>query len=86
MNSGSAASVHEALELQKDWNRFTSGGVLVKKCRPNHATPASEMAIQMPANSSTSSRRNRMEASASVLMAQIISEKSPLARRSSSAT
>src|SRR6185503_7244830 len=41
--SGSAASVHEALEPQNDWNRLTSGGVLVKKCSPNQATAASEM-------------------------------------------
>src|SRR6059036_954042 len=36
-NIGSAASVHEALDPQNDWNRFTSGGVLVKNCRPNQA-------------------------------------------------
>src|ERR671910_2682922 len=44
MNSGSAASVHDALEPQNDWNRFTSGGVLVKNCSPNQATAASEIA------------------------------------------
>src|SRR6185503_7746064 len=44
-NSGSAASVHEALEPQNDWKRFTSGGLLVKNCRPNHATAASAIAI-----------------------------------------
>src|SRR5919204_739126 len=53
--SGSAASVHEALEPQNDWNRLTSGGVLVKNCSPNHATAASEMAIQTPPVRSTSS-------------------------------
>src|SRR5688572_16089726 len=53
MNSGSAASVHEALEPQKDWNRFTSGGVLVKNCRPNQATAPSAMAIHTPPISST---------------------------------
>jgi hypothetical protein len=37
-NSGSAARVHEALEPQKDWNRFTSGGLVVKSCSPSHAT------------------------------------------------
>src|SRR3954469_14445652 len=42
-NIGNAASVQEALEPQKDWKRFTSGGVLVKNCRPNQATVASEM-------------------------------------------
>src|SRR5687767_15298276 len=40
-NSGSAASVHEALEPQNDWNRFTSGGVVVKTASPNQATAAS---------------------------------------------
>src|SRR5689334_6750558 len=43
-NSGSAASVHDALEPQNDWNRFTSGGLEVRKCSPAHATAASEMA------------------------------------------
>src|SRR5437667_1536873 len=51
-NSGSAASVHDALEPQKDWNRFTSGGVLVKKCSPNHATAVSAIAIHTPPVSS----------------------------------
>ena len=41
MNSGSAAIVQFALEPQKDWKRLTSGGVLVKNCRPNQATAAS---------------------------------------------
>src|SRR5688572_32430920 len=48
MNSGNAASVHEALEPQNVWNRLTSGGVLVKNCRPNQATAAREMAIHTP--------------------------------------
>src|SRR5690242_11496134 len=46
--SGSAASVHEALDPQNDWKRLTSGGVPVKKCRPNQATAASAMAIHTP--------------------------------------
>src|ERR671919_2667942 len=32
--SGSAASVQEAFEPQNDWKRFTSGGEVVKSCRP----------------------------------------------------
>src|SRR5687768_1982797 len=44
-NSGSAASVHEAFEPQKDWNRFTSGGLEVKNCRPIHATAPMAIAI-----------------------------------------
>src|SRR4029078_977066 len=47
-NIGSAASVHDALEPQNDWNRFTSGGVLVENCSPNHATAASEIANHNP--------------------------------------
>src|SRR5256885_13036641 len=46
--SGSAARVHDALEPQNDWNRFTSGGVLVKNCSPNQATAASATAIHTP--------------------------------------
>ena len=64
-NSGSAASVHEALEPQNDWNRFTSGGVLVKNCSPNQATAASAIAIHTPPISSTSSRAKRMSPAAS---------------------
>src|SRR5438552_14415921 len=64
-NIGSAASVHEALEPQNDWKRFTSGGVLVKNCRPNQATAASAMAIQTPPVSSTSKRTSRMDADSS---------------------
>src|SRR5204863_7229406 len=59
-NSGSAASVHEALEPQNDWNRLTSGGVLVKNCSPNHATAESAIAIQTPPTSSTSRMPRRM--------------------------
>src|SRR5688572_4535474 len=47
-NSGSAASVQDALEPQNDWNRFTSGGLVVRNCSPAQATTASEMAIQTP--------------------------------------
>src|SRR2546430_3710117 len=52
-NNGSAASVHDELDPQNDWNRFTSGGVVVKNCRPNHATAASAMPIQTPPISRT---------------------------------
>src|SRR4029079_5386192 len=86
MKSGNAASVHDALDPQNDWNRLTSGGVEVKNCRPNQATAASEIAIQTPPESRTSSSANRIEAIVSVPIAHAISEKSPRARRSSSAT
>src|SRR5512134_3888092 len=46
--SGNAASVHEALDPQNDWKRFTSGGLEVRNCSPVHATTASEMAIHTP--------------------------------------
>src|SRR5260221_14176259 len=59
-NIGSAASVQEALEPQKAWNRLTSGGVLVKNCSPNQATAASAMAIHTPPISSSSSSANRI--------------------------
>src|SRR5882672_7512499 len=58
-NIGSAASVHEALEPQKDWNRFTSGGVLVKNCSPNQATAARAMPIHTPPIKSTNNKNNR---------------------------
>src|SRR5512134_405674 len=45
-NSGSAASVHEAFEPQKAWNRFTSGGLVVKNCSPIQATAPMAIAIQ----------------------------------------
>src|SRR5918995_7103739 len=35
--SGSAASVHDALEPQNAWKRFTSGGDEVKSCSPAQA-------------------------------------------------
>src|SRR5262245_23978375 len=57
-NSGSAARVSEALERQNDWNRLGIGSALVKNCRPNHATAASEIAIQTPPTSSISSSTN----------------------------
>src|SRR5262249_35294873 len=53
-NSGSAAMVQLALEPQNDWNRFTSGGVVVKKCSPAQATAASAIAIHTPHTSRTS--------------------------------
>ena len=53
--SGNAASVHEALDPQNDWKRFTSGGLEVRNCSPAHATTASEMAIHTPPTSSTRS-------------------------------
>src|SRR3977135_4398109 len=65
-NSGSAASVHEALEPQNDWNRVTSGGVEVKNWRPNQATAESKIAIQAPENSSTISNTSSMVAIVSV--------------------
>src|SRR5690348_17124112 len=65
MNTGRAASVHEALDPQNDWHRFTSGGVLVKNCRPTHATLPSAMAIQTPPASSTSSRAKTTRPAAS---------------------
>src|SRR3990172_5767231 len=46
MNSGSAASVQEALEPQNEVNRFRSGGVRVKKNIPIQATMAKVIAIQ----------------------------------------
>src|SRR4051812_31363028 len=55
MKSGNAEIVQFALDAQNDWNRFTSGGVVVKNCSPNHATAARAMAIQTPETSSTSS-------------------------------
>src|SRR6266540_5057521 len=64
-NSGSAASVHEALEPQNDWNRLTSGGVLVKNCRPNHAQAASAIAIHTPPISSTSNKESRISPASS---------------------
>src|SRR5437764_11295950 len=67
--SGNAASVHEALEPQNDWKRFTSGGVLVKKCSPNQATAASATAIQTPPISSTSSRASSTAADSKGLTA-----------------
>src|SRR6187455_3164528 len=67
MNSGRAARVQDALEPQKDWNRFTSGGVLVKNWRPNQATAASEIAIQTPPASSSSRSARRIAAMVSVL-------------------
>src|SRR2546422_69626 len=63
-NIGSAASVHEALDPQNDWNRFTSGGVLVKNCRPNQATAAREMAIHTPPISRINSSEKRISPTA----------------------
>src|SRR6267142_556196 len=65
-NIGSAARVHEALEPQNDWKRFTSGGVLVKNCSPNQATAASAIAIHTPPSSSTSRTTIKTEAIARV--------------------
>src|ERR1700704_4490832 len=59
-NIGNAASVHEALEPQNDWNRFTSGGVLVKNCSPNQATAARAMPIHTPPISSSKSKNRRI--------------------------
>src|SRR5216684_3272801 len=59
-NIGSAASVQEAAEPQNDWKRFTSGGVLVKNCRPNQATAARAMAIQTPPINKINSRNRRI--------------------------
>src|SRR5918994_3727238 len=47
-NSGSAASVHEAFEPQNDWNRLTSGGLLVNSASPSHATTPIAIAIHTP--------------------------------------
>src|SRR5882762_2110365 len=63
-NIGSAARVHEALDPQNDWNRFTSGGVLVKNCSPNQATAAREMAIHTPPINRTNSKEKRINPTA----------------------
>src|SRR5688572_16007993 len=52
--SGKAASVHEAFEPQKAWNRLTSGGLEVKSCSPSHATTPMAIAIHTPPIRSTS--------------------------------
>src|SRR5712691_11462337 len=63
-NIGSAASVHEALDPQNDWNRFTSGGVLVKNCSPNQATAARAMAIHTPPINRINRREKRINPTA----------------------
>jgi hypothetical protein len=66
-NSGSAASVHEAFEPQNAWNRFTSGGELVKNCSPIHATAPIAMAIHTPPASRMSSTPKRITEIATAL-------------------
>src|SRR5688572_13903647 len=66
--SGSAASVHEALEPQNDWKRFTSGGLEVRNCRPAQATTASEIAIHTPPASMTSSSPSSTTAEARIVI------------------
>jgi hypothetical protein len=56
--SGSAASVHDALDPQNAWNRLTSGGLVVKSCSPSHATTPMAIAIQTPPMRSTSRTAN----------------------------
>src|SRR5882672_6583341 len=67
-NSGRAASDQEALELQNDWNRLTSGGLLVKNCRPNQATALIAMPIHRPPASSASISPKMIAASRSALI------------------
>src|SRR5688572_11022247 len=69
--SGSAASVHDAFEPQKAWNRFTSGGLVVNSCSPSQATTPIEIAIHTPPASSTSSRAKRATEIATGVMAMV---------------
>src|SRR6187455_2866920 len=48
MNSGRAASSHDALLSQKDENRFLPGWVATKKACPTQPQMARVMAIQTP--------------------------------------
>src|SRR5512147_2350434 len=64
-NSGSAASDQDALDPQKDWNRLTAGGLLVKNCSPNQATTLIAIAIHRPPASSASISPKRRVATAS---------------------
>ena len=57
--SGRAASVHDAFEPQNAWNRFTSGGLVVKNCSPSQATTPMATAIHTPPTSSTMRSKNR---------------------------
>src|SRR6185436_11285208 len=66
--SGSAAIVQLALEPQNAWKRLASGGLVVKICRPAHATAASEIAIHTPQTRSASRSASRTAATVSVVM------------------
>ena len=72
-----------AVLLQNDWKRFTSGGVVVKNCSPNHPRPRAR--CDPDAAASSTATTSRSSAIVSVLTVYTVSEKSPRARRSSSA-
>src|SRR5687767_6780189 len=66
--SGSAARVHEAFEPQNAWNKFTSGGLVVKSCSPSQATTPMAMALHTPPMRSTSRMAKRTTEIASALI------------------